>query len=76
MREVINISLPKELNLIVEKMVKKDRYSTKSEFVRDLIRERIEEEDLSGQIKKKRSRISSWKGQGFAFLERFALNYI
>ena len=63
MREVINISLPKELNLIVEKIVKKDRYSPKSEFVRDLIRERIEEEDLLGQIKKSEAEFRAGKGK-------------
>jgi Arc/MetJ-type ribon-helix-helix transcriptional regulator len=38
MREVINISLPKELNRAVEETIKKGSYSTKSEFFRDLLR--------------------------------------
>ncbi|HUV81224.1 MAG TPA: ribbon-helix-helix domain-containing protein [Patescibacteria group bacterium] len=42
MREVINISLPKELNKTVEEIIKKEKYATKSEFFRDLLRMRIE----------------------------------
>jgi len=42
MREIINISLPKELNRTVEEIVKKEKYATKSEFFRDLLRMRIE----------------------------------
>lgn len=38
MREVINISLPKELNRAVEEIVRKGKYSTKSEFFRELLR--------------------------------------
>ena len=38
MREVINISLPKELNRAVEEIIKKGSYSTKSEFFRELLR--------------------------------------
>ena len=38
MREVINISLPKELNRAVEETIKKGSYSTKSEFFRELLR--------------------------------------
>ena len=42
MREVVNISLPKELNRSVEELVKKGKYATKSEFFRDLLRLWIE----------------------------------
>ena len=42
MREVINISLPKELNRSVEELVKKGKYATKSEFFRELLRLWIE----------------------------------
>ncbi|OGZ19117.1 MAG: hypothetical protein A2Z68_00920 [Candidatus Nealsonbacteria bacterium RBG_13_38_11] len=42
MRDVINISLPKDLNRIVENMVREEKYSTKSEFFRDLLRMKIE----------------------------------
>lgn len=38
MRNIINISLPKELNKEVEKAVKSGHYASKSEFFRDIIR--------------------------------------
>lgn len=38
MRQVINISLPLELKREVEKAVKQEKYATKSEFFRDLLR--------------------------------------
>ncbi len=42
MRQVINISLPKNLSLEVDKMVKEGNFATKSEFFRDLLRMRLE----------------------------------
>ena len=42
MREVINISLPKELNKAVEEIIEKEKYATKSELFRDLLRMKIE----------------------------------
>jgi metal-responsive CopG/Arc/MetJ family transcriptional regulator len=63
MREVINISLPKELNREVEKIVKKERYSTKSEFLRELIRERIAEDDLLARIEKSEAEFRAGKGK-------------
>ena len=38
MRNIINISLPEELNRVVERAVKKGKFATKSEFFRNLIR--------------------------------------
>lgn len=38
MREIINISLPEELNKAVERTIKKEHYATKSEFFREIIR--------------------------------------
>jgi len=38
MRKIVNISLPDELYKEVEKATKSGRYSSKSEFFRDLIR--------------------------------------
>ncbi len=43
MRQIINISLPSDLKRYVEKAVKEGGYSTTSEFIRDLIRERKEQ---------------------------------
>ncbi|MFP4617002.1 MAG: ribbon-helix-helix domain-containing protein [Candidatus Paceibacterota bacterium] len=45
MRKVINISLPEDLYNEVDGEVKKGRYSTKSEFFRDLLRNRKESEN-------------------------------
>ena len=42
MRQVINISLPKELNRAVEEIIRNRKYATKSEFFRDLLRLWIE----------------------------------
>ncbi|MFA4998917.1 MAG: ribbon-helix-helix domain-containing protein [Candidatus Paceibacterota bacterium] len=42
MRDIVNISLPKELNKEVEKIVRAEKYATKSEFFRDLLRMRLE----------------------------------
>lgn len=42
MRKVVNISLPEELNNLVEKEVKSGRFASKSEFIRDLLREWLE----------------------------------
>lgn len=63
MRTIINISLPKELSLLVEKIVKKDKYSTKSEFIRELIRERIAEEDLLNRLEKSETEFRAGKGK-------------
>lgn len=63
MRTIINISLPEPLSQLVEVMVRKGRYSTKSEFLRELIRERVEEEDLLKQIKKSEVEFRSGKGK-------------
>ena len=38
MRQIINISLPEEFNQAVEEIVKKEKYATKSEFFRHLLR--------------------------------------
>jgi len=46
MRNIINISLPPELNAEVEKAVKKGRYASKSEFIRHLLRTWKEEQIL------------------------------
>ncbi|MGM0629530.1 MAG: ribbon-helix-helix protein, CopG family [Patescibacteria group bacterium] len=40
MRKVINISLPEDLYNEVERETKKGKYSTKSEFFRDILRNR------------------------------------
>lgn len=63
MRDIINISLSKELAKELEKTVKKGRYSSKSEFLRELIRERLEEEDLVRNVRISREEIRQGKGK-------------
>ena len=62
MREVINISLPKELNKVVEEIIKKEKYATKSEFFRDLLRMRIEGRILR-ELAESRKELISGKGK-------------
>ncbi len=38
MRNIVSISLPKQLDEIIEKEVKTGRFASKSEFIRSLIR--------------------------------------
>jgi putative addiction module CopG family antidote len=63
MRSIINISLPKELSQKVDSLVKKGRYSTKSEFLRDLIRDRIEEDEVLLELRKSQEEIRQGKGK-------------
>ena len=62
MREVINISLPKELSKTVEDIIKKEKYATKSEFFRDLLRMRIEGEILQ-KLVESRKELAAGKGK-------------
>mgnify|MGYP001582787929 CR=1 FL=1 len=63
MRDILNISLSKELSKKVDFLVKKGRYSTKSEFLRDLIREKLEEDDLVRSVKKSEAEFKAGKGK-------------
>ena len=63
MRQVINISLPVELANEVDKMVKRGKFATKSEFVREIIRERILDSDLLARVQKSKEEIASGKGE-------------
>ena len=62
MREVINISLPKELNQKVEETVKKGNYSTKSEFFRELLRLWLEGKILR-ELAESRKELALGKGK-------------
>ncbi|MBI2042108.1 MAG: ribbon-helix-helix protein, CopG family [Candidatus Nealsonbacteria bacterium] len=63
MRDIVNISLPRELSREIDKLLGRGHYSTRSEFLRELIRERIAEEDLLSQIKKSEAEFRSGKGK-------------
>ena len=62
MREIINISLPEELNRAVERTIKKDHYATKSEFFRDIIRMWLEGRILK-ELNESRKELSAGKGK-------------
>ena len=62
MREIINISLPKELNKEVERIIKKEKYATKSEFFRDLLRMRLEGKILR-ELAESQKELSAGKGK-------------
>ena len=49
MRNIVSISLPKQLDEIIEKEVKTGRFASKSEFIRSLIR-LWQEEKLAADI--------------------------
>ena len=63
MRTIVNISLSEGLNREIEKVIRRKRYSTKSEFLREIIRERIAEEDLLVRIEKSESEFLTGKGK-------------
>ena len=50
MRDIINISLPKEMTSFVRKEVKRGKYASVSEFIRHLLRE-YEEQKLLAEFK-------------------------
>ncbi|MEK7451568.1 MAG: ribbon-helix-helix domain-containing protein [Patescibacteria group bacterium] len=62
MRNIVNISLPKELNKEVEKAVKSGRYASKSEFFRDLIR-LWQEQKLLDEIMESEKEFAEGKGK-------------
>ncbi len=62
MRQVINISLPKELVRAVEKLMKEEKFATRSEFFRDLLRMRIEGKILR-ELAESRKELAMGKGK-------------
>lgn len=61
MRAIVNISLPIQLNSIVEKEVGTGHYTSKSEFFRSLLRLWLEGR-LAGDLEKSREELKSGKG--------------
>jgi len=62
MRQILSISLPKELNIAVEEIVKRRKYATKSEFFRDLLRMWIEGK-LIHELSESRAELALGKGK-------------
>ena len=63
MRNIINISLPKNLTKEVERQVREGGYATKSEFFRELVRRSLEEEKLFREIEESRKELRAGKGK-------------
>ena len=61
MRQIINISLPESMAKYVDSAVKKGKFSTRSEFFRQLLREQSEN-DLYKELKKDQKEFK--KGNG------------
>jgi putative addiction module CopG family antidote len=62
MRSIVNISLPQQLNKLIEKEVSKGNFSTKSEFIRSLLRA-WQEEKLAKELEASRNEIKEGKGE-------------
>ena len=62
MRNIVNISLPKEMVQAVEKSVKKSHYATKSEFFRALLRMWLENKLLE-ELEESREELRVGKGK-------------
>ncbi len=63
MRTIINISLPSELEKALERLMRKERYASKSEFVRSLIRERLIEDDILARVEEGRAEYRAGKAK-------------
>lgn len=61
MRAIVNISLPTQLNSVVEKEVRTGHYGSKSEFFRSLLRLWLEGR-LSGELEKSRKELKAGRG--------------
>lgn len=61
MRAIVNISLPPQLNELIEKEVRSGSFATKSEFVRSLLRD-WHEAKLAKELEESRNEIK--KGHG------------
>lgn len=62
MRRIVNISLPEKLNEVVERGVRKGKFSSKSEFFRSLLR-LWEEQQLFEDIMASEKEFADGKGK-------------
>jgi len=62
MRNIVNISLPRTLNKMVEEEVKKGEYASKSEFFRHLLR-LWKEKELARELNNDRKEFEAGKGK-------------
>jgi len=62
MRTIVNISLPAQLNTVVEKEVKTGQYASKSEFFRSLLRSWMEIR-LAKELEESRKELKEGRGK-------------
>mgnify|MGYP001563295265 FL=1 len=62
MRNIVNISLPKEMVQAVEENMKESHYATKSEFFRALLRTWLENK-LAKELEESRKELRQGKGK-------------
>lgn len=62
MRTIVNISLPAQLNTVVEKEVKTGQYASKSEFFRSLLRSFLEAR-IAKELEESRNELKAGKGK-------------
>lgn len=62
MRSIVNISLPTQLNTVVEKEIASGKYASKSEFFRDLLRSWMEEK-VAKELEESRKELKHGKGK-------------
>jgi len=62
MRAIVNISLPTQLNSVVEKEISKGHFSSKSEFFRNLLRLWLEGR-LASDLEESRKELLAGKGK-------------
>lgn len=62
MRTIVNISLPAQLNTLVENEVKTGQYASKSEFFRSLLRSFMEAR-IAKELEESRNELRAGKGK-------------
>ena len=62
MRTIVNISLPTQLNTVVEKEVKTGQYASKSEFFRSLLRSFLETR-IAKELEVSRNELKAGRGK-------------
>jgi len=62
MRQIINISLPQNMSIIVDNLVDKQNFASKSEFFRHLLRLYLETQTLKS-LKSSSAQIAKGQGQ-------------
>lgn len=62
MRTIVNISLPAQLNTVVEKEVKTGQYASKSEFFRSLLRSFLEAR-IAKELEESRKELKAGRGK-------------